>query len=201
MRGDIAKQSRTCNNCQGLQEAKKSPQIPNATVHLNILGPFVSYGKNKFVVTLTDEATEITVFEAVKSKATDSLAYTIFTHWICRMAVPQVIDNNLDKQQADDLKAELNDYLQQEAPHNPFIDINQIHVTTKKPPTSLPRLLPDPNLDGKILYRHSIWPTTRPINPQLHHLHFNCCTVMPENFQLQILKLPHLHLRLPKNYS
>ena len=74
--------------------------------------------------TLTDEATKITIFEAVKSKTIESFAYTIFTHWICRMAVPQVIDTNLDEQQADDLKAELNDYLQQGAPHNPFIDIN-----------------------------------------------------------------------------
>ena len=40
------------------------------------------------------------------------------------MAVPQVIDTNLDKQQADDLKAEFDDFLQQEAPHNPNIDIN-----------------------------------------------------------------------------
>ena len=36
---------------------KKTPQIPNATVHLDIHGPFVSYGDNKFVITLTDEAT------------------------------------------------------------------------------------------------------------------------------------------------
>ena len=41
------------------------------------------------------------------------------------MAVPQVIDTNLDEQQADDLKAELDLYLQQEAPHNPFININR----------------------------------------------------------------------------
>ena len=39
------------------------------------------------------------------------------------MAVPQVIDTNLDEQLADDLKSELDDYLQQEALHNPFIDI------------------------------------------------------------------------------
>ena len=41
------------------------------------------------------------------------------------MAVPQVIDTNLNEQQADELKAELDDFLQQEAPHNPFIDIDQ----------------------------------------------------------------------------
>ena len=68
MREDIATHSETCNNCQVLQHAKKTPQIPNATVHLDIRGPFVSYGDNKFVLTLTDEATKITVFEAVKSK-------------------------------------------------------------------------------------------------------------------------------------
>ena len=41
------------------------------------------------------------------------------------MAVPQVIAINLDEQHADELKAELDDYLQQEAPHNPFININR----------------------------------------------------------------------------
>ena len=41
------------------------------------------------------------------------------------MAVPQVIDTNLDEQQADDLKDELDDFLQQDAPHNPIIHINR----------------------------------------------------------------------------
>ena len=40
------------------------------------------------------------------------------------MAVPQVIDTNLNEQQADELKAKLDDFLQQEAPHNPYIDIS-----------------------------------------------------------------------------
>ena len=48
------------------------------------------------------------------------------------MAVPQVINTNLDEQKADDLKAELNDYLQQEAPRNPFIDINRGSCYNKK---------------------------------------------------------------------
>ena len=80
MREDIATHSETCHNCQVLHHAKKTPRIPNATVHLDIHGPFVSYGDNKFVITLTDEATKITVFEAVPSKTPKSLAYTIFTH-------------------------------------------------------------------------------------------------------------------------
>ena len=125
MREDIAEHSQTCNNCQVLQQAKKTPQIPNATVNLDIHGPFVSYGENKFVITLTDEATKITVFEAVISKTTETLAHKIFTHSICRMAVPQVIGTNLTEQQADNLKAKLDDFLQQETPHNPFIDINR----------------------------------------------------------------------------
>ena len=96
----IPEHSATCNNCKNLQHAKKTPEIPNATVHLDVHGPFVSYGKNKFAVTLTDEATKITVFLAVKSKSADSLAYTIFTGRICRMAVPQVIATNLNEQLA-----------------------------------------------------------------------------------------------------
>ena len=54
MQEDIAEHSQTCINCQVLQQAKKTRQIPNATVHLEIHGPFVSYGENKFVVTLTE---------------------------------------------------------------------------------------------------------------------------------------------------
>ena len=108
-----------------LQHTNKTPQIPNTTMHLDIHGPFVSYGDNKFVLTLTDEATKITVFEAVKSKAPETLAYTIFTHWICSMAIPQVINTNLNEQQADKLKAKLDHFLQQEVPHNPFIDVDR----------------------------------------------------------------------------
>ena len=59
MREDIATYSATCNNCQVLQHAKKTPEVPNATVHLDVHGAFVSYGENKFVVTLTDEATKL----------------------------------------------------------------------------------------------------------------------------------------------
>ena len=40
------------------------------------------------------------------------------------MPVPQVIYTNLVEAHADELKAELNDYLQQKDPHNPFIEIN-----------------------------------------------------------------------------
>ena len=54
MREDIASHAEACNNCQVLQHAKKTPQVPNTTVHLDIHGPFDSYGYNKFVVTLTD---------------------------------------------------------------------------------------------------------------------------------------------------
>ena len=84
MREDIAEHSQTCNDCQVLQQAKKSPQIPNATVHLDTHGPFVSYGDNKFVVTLTDEGTKITVFGAIKSKTIESLADTTQNSSLCR---------------------------------------------------------------------------------------------------------------------
>ena len=125
------------------------------------------YGDNKFVVTLTDEATKITVFEAVKNKTNESLAYTIFTHWICHMAVPQVIDTNLDELQADELKAELDNYLQQEAPHNPFIDINRgscynqraadlITKTVTRAELSWEDFLPALNLANNTSYQSSI---------------------------------------------
>ena len=84
MREDIAEHSQTCNDCQVLQQAKKSPQIPNATVHLDTHEPFVLYGDNKFVVTLTDEGTKITVFGAIKSKTIESLAHTTQNSSLCR---------------------------------------------------------------------------------------------------------------------
>ena len=64
-------------------------------------------------------------FEAIQDKSPASLAWTIFAHWICKIAVPQVIDSNLNEQQVDDLKEELDILLEQEALHNPFIDISR----------------------------------------------------------------------------
>ena len=41
------------------------------------------------------------------------------------MAVPLFIDTNPNDQQAKNLKSELDILLEEEAPHNPFIDINR----------------------------------------------------------------------------
>ena len=95
------------------------------------------------------------------------MAYTIFTHWICRTAVPQVIITNLDEQHADELKTELDDYLQQEAPHNPFIDVNRgscynqkaadlIAKTISKAELSWEDFLPALNLAYNTSYQSSI---------------------------------------------
>ena len=53
------------------------------------------------------------------------LAAACFVEWICKMPVPQVINTNLSKNQAKDLKDELNTPLNQEITHNPFIDANR----------------------------------------------------------------------------
>ena len=70
---------------------------------------------------LTYEAT----FVAMAGKTTDDLAAACFVEWICKMSVPQFIDTNLSKDQAEDLKEELNTCLNQDIPHNPFIDANK----------------------------------------------------------------------------
>ena len=83
------------------------------------------------------------------------------------MAVPQVIDTNLDEQHADDLKAELDLYLQQEAPHNPFININRgscynqkaadlIAKTVSRAELSWEDFLPALNLAYNTSYQSSI---------------------------------------------
>ena len=83
------------------------------------------------------------------------------------MAVPQVIDTNLEEQQADDLKAKLDDYLQQDAPHNPFMDINRgscynqkaadlIAKTVARAELSWEDFLPALNLAYNLSYQSSI---------------------------------------------
>ena len=117
MTEDIPKHSATCNNCQILQQAKKAPQIPMP----RSISTFTGHSS----LTPKTNSLSPSPTKPPKLPVADSLAYNIFTHWICRMAVPQVIDSNLDEQHADELKAELDNYLQQEAPHNPFIDVNR----------------------------------------------------------------------------
>ena len=86
------------------------------------------------------------------------------------MAVPQVIDTNLNEQQADELKAELDDFLQQEAPHNPFIDIDRgscynqkaadlIAKTVAKADLSWEDFLPALNLAYNTSYQSSVTAT------------------------------------------
>lgn len=104
MKDDLTKHPNTCNNSKFIHQFKKPPEIPNAVVYFNIHCPFLSYGDNKFVLVHADEATKITSFEANKDKTVCSLAWSTFAHWISKMAIPQVIDTNLDEDQAEDLK-------------------------------------------------------------------------------------------------
>ena len=64
-------------------------------------------------------------FAPMSNKSTDDLAAACFVEWICKMSVPQVIDTNLSEDQAEALKDELNLALDQDIPHNPFIDANR----------------------------------------------------------------------------
>ena len=84
-----------------------------------------SYGDRKFIAVLTDEATKVTSFAPMSSKSTDDLAAACFVEWICKMSVPQVIDTNLSEDQAKALKNKLDLTLNQDIPHNPFIDANR----------------------------------------------------------------------------
>ena len=99
--------------------------MPNAVVHLDIHGPFPSYGDKKFIAVLTDEATRVTSFAPMSNKSTDDLAVACFVEWICKMSVPKVIDTNLSEDQAEALKDELDLALNQDILHNPFIDANR----------------------------------------------------------------------------
>ena len=101
--------------------------MPNAVVHLEPLpphGPFPWYGDCKFIAVLTDEATKITTFVAMACKATEDLATACFVELVCKLSIPQVIDTNLSEDKAENLKDELDTCLNQDIPHNPFIDAN-----------------------------------------------------------------------------
>ena len=85
--------------------------------NLDIHGPFPSYGDQKFVAVLTDEATKIPSFMAMAGKTTEDLATACFVEWICKLSVPQVIDTNLSEDQTEGLKEELDTCLNQEPVH------------------------------------------------------------------------------------
>ena len=99
MKNDLASHPLTCENCKLQKTAQKKPKIPNATIQVDLMGPFTSYGDKKFVLILTDVATKLTVFEPLQDKSISAIAFAIFTQWICKMAVPQVIDTNLTDEQ------------------------------------------------------------------------------------------------------
>lgn len=122
MKDDLASHPTTCNNCKLLKASNKKPEVPNA---MDLLGPFTSYGDNKVVLILTDATTRVTVFEPIKKKSISAIAFAIFSQWICKMAVPQIIDTNLIRDQADALKDELDGLMEIDVPHKPFININR----------------------------------------------------------------------------
>ena len=154
----------SCANCAQLKLHRKDKSVPNAVVHLDIHGPFPSYGNQKFVAVLTDEATRITSFVSMASKSMDDLAAACFMEWICKMSVPQVIDTNLSEDQAEALKDELVTCLDQEIPLNPFIDANRGSCFNQKAADDINKR---PNSAGKIFFQPSTWLTTHLINRAL----------------------------------
>ena len=125
MKKDLQQHPDFCANCAQLKVHKQNKSVPNAVVHLEIQGPFTTYGDQKFAAVLTDEATKIMSFVAMVGKSTEDLAAACFTEWICKLSVPQVIDTNLSEDQAKALKDELDTCLNQDIPHNPYIDANR----------------------------------------------------------------------------
>ena len=154
IRGDLAEPTDTCKNCKILKQFKKTPEIPNAIFDLDLHGPFRSYGENKFVLTLIDEATKLTTFEAIKDKSAVSLAWTwtIFAHWIFKMAIPQVINTNLNDHQAENLKKWTSCLNNQHLTTRSSTSKEDL-VITKKQLTSSTKWLPRRSSAGKISYR------------------------------------------------
>ena len=100
-----------------------------------------SYGDRKFIAVLTDEATKVTSFAPMSSKSTDDLAAACFVEWICKMSVPQVIDTNLSEDQSEALKDKLDLALNQDIPHNPFIDANRGSCFNQKAADSINKMV------------------------------------------------------------
>ena len=145
------------------------------------MGPFTSYGDKKFVLILTDVAMKLTVFEPLQDKLISAIAFAIFTQWICKMAVPQVIDTNLADEQADALKEELDDLMLLTSLTIRSSTSTGGPATTKRPPTSSQKWLQKQTSAGKIAYLHYNSPTTHLTNHlwPLHHLSFYMATNWP----------------------
>ena len=78
MKQDLQQHPDACGNCAQLKVHKQTKSVPNAVVHLDVHGPFPSYGEQKFVAVLTDEATKIRSFVTMPNKSTANLAAACF---------------------------------------------------------------------------------------------------------------------------
>lgn len=61
MKEDLKRHQTACSNCLQLATHKQNQVVPYAEEHVDLHGPFQSYGENKFVTVLTDESTKITI--------------------------------------------------------------------------------------------------------------------------------------------
>ena len=181
MKNYLASHPLTCDNCKLLNAAEKKPEIPNAMIQVDLMGPFTSYGDKKFALILTDVATKVTVFKPLKDKSISAIAFAIFSQWICKMAAPQVIDTNLTDEQADALKDEWDDLMLMDIPHIRSSASTGGPATTKWPPTSSQKWSPRQTSDGMIsclLYNSSTTHLNNHLWP-LHHLNFYMATNWP----------------------
>ena len=54
MKQDLQQHPEACANCAQLKVHKQTNSVPNAVVHLDIHGPFPSYGVKKFIAVFTN---------------------------------------------------------------------------------------------------------------------------------------------------
>ncbi|HEY7534112.1 MAG TPA: reverse transcriptase family protein, partial [Nitrospiraceae bacterium] len=93
---DIKDHLRACQDCiNHRSRPKPTPCTPNQRVVLQTFGPLPSYGTNKFIMVLRDEATGYTEFTAVENRQPSTLAEALITSWIAKLSLPGTLITGL----------------------------------------------------------------------------------------------------------
>lgn len=92
-------------------KAKLNPVLPNLNIAVEIYGLFPSRGPKKFLVTMFDPNTGMAEFIPIEQKDSDCLAHAIFTRWISKFRILEILTTHYDEEFHNALKHNLVTYI------------------------------------------------------------------------------------------
>ena len=122
IRTDIQKHINSCLQCQLRKNIKPKPvhlhplpivDQPNQRVHVDLFGPLKSSAnQKKYILCITDAFTKHAEVIAIADKQAETVAFEIFTKWICRFGTPIQIHSDGGKEFCNKLADDLFQQLQ-----------------------------------------------------------------------------------------